>query len=346
MQATYTSFLLQFRHPFGVSSNIRRETPSVFLRLSSGGYTGYGEACLPAYLGETPEATRAFLEKTKPLLENLPERFDLMQVLEAVDRIGEGNNAAKAAVDIALHDLFGKMQNKSVAALYGYPRSGPVPTSFTIGIDKDEEVLARKIAEAADFPVLKIKAGTEDDRALIELVRKYTAKPLYVDVNQGWSDKYYVLEMIMWMKTQNVVLVEQPMPVAMQQDMAWVTARSPLPTIADESVKRLKDLELLNGEFTGVNIKLMKCTGIAEAVKMIAYCRSHKLSVLLGCMAESSCGSSAMAQLMGLADHIDLDAPLLYKNDPFRGIVYREGKVYVADQPGTSVQLLPGYTLF
>ena len=161
---------------------------------------------------------------------------------------------------------------------------------------------------------------------------------MYVDVNQGWTDKQMVLDMIFWLNEKNVMLVEQPMPVAMIDDMAWVTAQSPIPTIADESIKRFKDLANLKGSFSGINIKLMKSTGLTEAIEMARYAKQNKLKVLLGCMAESSCATSAMAQLMQFADYIDLDAPNLLKNDPFKGITYKNGNVYLNDLPGIGVE--------
>jgi len=341
MQLSYQPYTLQFKHPFGVSSNTRKETPSVFIKLEAGGKTGYGEACLPAYLGETVDGTIAFFEKARPLLQAISLPFSTADILNATDGLSAGNNAAKAAIDIALHDLAGKMSNKPFYETANIGKSLPMSTSFTIGIDSPDKI-AQKISEAADFPVLKIKAGTPDDKALITLIRQFTAKPLYVDVNQGWTNKHMVLDMSHWMHEQDVILLEQPMPAAMKEEMAWVTAQSPVPTIADESVKRLKDLEHLNGTFAGVNIKLMKCTGLHEALKMIAYCRENHLKVLLGCMAESSCATSAMAQLMKLADYIDLDAPQLYNNDPFSGISYKHGKVWLNDLPGIGAEPLAG----
>jgi len=341
MNLNYKPFFLAFKHPFGVSSNTRKETPTVFIELEAEGQKGYGEACLPAYLGETVEASLSFFEKARPLLEKTQASFEIPSVLTLIDHLEEGNNAAKAAIDLALHDLKGKLSGRSISQLYGFKKSEPRSTAFTIGIDK-EEILIQKIKEASEFSILKIKAGTEDDKKLISLIRKHTDKPLYIDVNQGWKDKQYVLEMIHWMKEQNVVLVEQPMPMAMKSEMTWVTEKSPIPIIADESVKRLTDLEKLEGSFSGVNIKLMKCTGIHEAMNMIAFCKKNNLIILLGCMAESSCGTSAMAHLMGFADYIDLDAPLLYKNDPFKGIRYENGRIYLNDRPGIGVEPISG----
>jgi L-alanine-DL-glutamate epimerase-like enolase superfamily enzyme len=337
MELIYKPFHLQFRHPFGVSSNTRKETLSIFIQLKTKSCTGYGEACLPAYLGESPEETSRFFEKAIPFLKNqVPDR-PVGELMQEAERLAPGSNAAKAALDIALNDLQGKLAGKPYYELAGIGKSSPMATSFTIGIDTPEK-LEQKIKEASDFSILKIKAGTGDDKQLIRLIRNYTDKPLYVDVNQGWKNKEEVLDMLHWLKDQGVILAEQPMPKEMKEEMRWVTQRSPLPTIADESVKRLKDLEQLNGSFSGINIKLMKCTGLSEALKMIALAREQGIKILLGCMAESSCGTSAMAQLMQLADYIDLDAPLLYTNDPFAGVSYKNGLVFLNNLPGIGAE--------
>lgn len=339
MNLEYKSYSLEFKHPFGVSSNTRTHTPSVIIRLEYEGIYGYGEACIPKYLGETVEDTLAFFEKAKLLLDKVRLSDGKEDVFEKIDRLSASNNAAKAAINISLNDLSGKLNNKPFYELMGAGKSSPAFTSATIGIDYPE-MIAVKIEEAKDFAILKIKAGTQDDKALIELIRRYTDKPLYVDVNQGWTNKEYVLEMLHWLNEKNVLLVEQPMPVNMIDEMAWVTERSPLATIADESVKRLKDLGKIKGVFNGVNIKLMKCAGLDEAMEMITYCKNNKLQIMLGCMAESSCATSAMAQLMQFADFVDLDAPNLIKNDPFRGISYRKGKVVLNDLPGIGAELV------
>lgn len=328
MKFKSVSYQLKFKHPFGVSSNVRLHTLSVFIQLQLDEYVGYGEACLPAYLGETEKETLDFFETIQPVLKSLDKHFDLQTILSAIHAGSFKHNAAKAAVDIALHDIYGKIRKQSVAQIYGFESKTDMPTSFTIGIDAEEKLI-QKIEEAKEFSVLKIKAGTKDDKKLIATIRKYTDKPLYVDVNQGWKDKNYVLEMIHWMKEQNVVLVEQPMPLAHKEDMRWVTERSPLLTIADESVKGFEDLIQMNGAFGGINMKLMKSGGISEAINMIQYCKQRGIKIMLGCMAESSCATSAMAQLLPFADFVDLDAPQLYTNDPFSGVRYKNGKILI-----------------
>ena len=343
MEFTCQPFLLEYKYPFGVSSNTRTHTQSVFTKISWEGFNGYGEACLPPYLGETLENTLALFEKAKPILKKQKYPCSIAEIIFEIDELDESCNAAKAAIDIALHDLKGKIENKSVRELYKLQKIENAFTACTIGI-AEEEKIKTKIEEAKDFTVLKIKAGTKDDKALINLIRKYTDKPLFVDVNQGWTDKHFALDMCSWFKEQGVVLVEQPLPINQLDDMAWLTSKNILPTIADENVKRLSDLKKIKGVFNGINIKLMKCTGIKEAFEMIELAKQFDLKIFLGCMAESSCGTSAMAQLMACADYIDLDAPHLLKNDPFTGLTYEGGKIILSHAPG--IGATPNVSLF
>jgi L-Ala-D/L-Glu epimerase len=338
MKLSIRPYSLDFKHPFGVSSNTRHNTISVFIRIEHNGIQGFGEACIPEYLGETVADTVAFLEQAASALGGEGSDFEPEKIIRRIDALSDGNNAAKAAIDIALHDFQGRMLDKPFYEIAGIGKSEPMSTSFTIGIDRESK-LEQKIIEASDFSVLKIKAGTSDDKRLIRQIRKLTTKPLYVDVNQGWRDRHHVINMISWMKEEGVILIEQPMPVKMNADMEWVKDRSPLPVIADESVKRLSDLDAVRNSFSGINIKLMKCTGLTEALQMITLARKLNMKILLGCMAESSCATAAMAQLMKLADYIDLDAPNLYKNDPFEGLTYRSGKVILNGLPGIGVRM-------
>jgi L-alanine-DL-glutamate epimerase-like enolase superfamily enzyme len=333
VKLTVKPYLLEFRHPFGVSSNRRTHTPTVFIRLEYNGFFGYGEACLPKYLGETTEDTSAFFEKAGKVLQEIGSPFPSQKITAEIEKITKVNNAAKAAIDTALMDLIGKINGKPFYDLLGFGKSEPAFTSCTIGID-DEKMIRQKIEEAKDFKILKIKAGTADDKKLLETIRRYTDKPLYVDVNQGWTDKNFVVEMIAWLKEQNVLLVEQPMPVNMVEEMAWVTEKSILPTMADEAAKRMVDIDKLVGVYSGINIKLMKSAGLMEAGNMIRHAKHVGLKIMLGCMAESSCASSAMAQYMKFADFIDLDAPNLIVNDPFKGVQYEQGKIVLNDLPG------------
>ncbi len=333
MEFSYHPHVLEYKFPFGVSSNTRTHTQSVFVKIEWDGFTGYGEACLPPYLGDTLEKTTELLDKAKRILKQQTYPCSIAEIILEIDELDDHANAAKAAIDIALHDLKGKIEKKSIQQLYRLNPVRSAKTACTIGIDI-EEVIKQKIEDASAFEVLKIKAGTNDDKALIKLIRKYTNKPLYVDVNQGWKSKEEALELMHFFKENNVVLIEQPMPVDRIDEMAFLTQQNILPVIADESVKRLSDLQNLNGAFNGINIKLMKCTGIKEAFEMIELAKELNLKIFLGCMAESSCATSAMAQFIGCADYIDLDAPYLLKNDPFEGVSYKNGEVVLADLPG------------
>jgi L-Ala-D/L-Glu epimerase len=339
MKFSIRPYVLEFKHAFGVSSNSRKTTPCIFIRISANGLHGYGEACLPAYLGETEERCLEFFRECEPVISRFADDQDTRVLLEEVLQLSYADNAAKAAVEMALCDLEGKRAGKPYFDLTGIGPSEPRLTSYTIGIDTAEK-LEEKIIEASDFSILKIKAGTHDDKTLIRQIRKHTYKPLYLDVNQGWKDRHQALDVISFMKEQGVILVEQPMPVSKWDDAAWLKEKSPLPLIADESVKRLTDLEKAKEAFHGINIKLMKCTGLAEARQMVDTARNYGMKVMLGCMAESSCAVSAMSQLLQFADYADLDAPMLYRNDPFRGVSYEAGKLIQPSGPGIGAEPL------
>lgn len=333
MVLTFHPYQLLFKHPFGVSGHLRTKTTSVFVKIEDEAYTGYGEACLPEYLGESEKETIQFLEKAKPILKGFDANYRMEEILKVIDALDEECNAAKASIDIALCDLFSKKANQPFNQWKGLEQKKQMPTSFTIGIDTEEKIL-QKINEAKEFQILKIKGGTKNDKALISFIRQHTNKPLYIDINQGWSNKMDALNMIEWLSDKNVLLIEQPLPKEQKEEMKWLTARSPIATFADESVKRLKDLEELEGAFTGINIKLMKCTGLIEAIKMIQFCKNNQIKIFLGCMAESSCATSAMAQLIAYADFVDLDAPQLYVNDPFNGASYSQGEIILKNMNG------------
>ncbi|MCH7723917.1 MAG: dipeptide epimerase, partial [Bacteroidetes bacterium] len=261
------------------------------------------------------------------------DTLDIEKVLNYINNIEDGNNAAKASVDIALHDLIGKLLNVPLYKYFGLTNPVNAYTSYTIGIDS-KEIIKTKIDEANDFKYLKIKLGAENDKEIIETIRSATNKPLYVDVNQGWEDKQEALEMIEWLFEKNVILIEQPLPKENIDDIAWLNEKSPLPIIADEAVKRLCDLEKVKDLYSGINIKLMKSTGLREALLMINKARDFGLKIMLGCMTETSCAVSAAAHLSSLANWIDLDGPLLISNDLFDGISYIEGEIKLNNLPG------------
>lgn len=338
MKLSYVPYLLEFKHPFGVSSNTRTHTPTVFVRLELDGIYGYGEACLPAYLGESVDDTVSFIQKMQALIKAFSSMEDLEGLRSLMDRNFMKNNAGKAAIDTAYLDLKSKLKGKTLHALFGLDWKSPIITSHTIGIDAEDK-MKEKIGEAEDFKILKVKLGTENDKKIIETLRKFTDKSLYVDANQGWKDLGFAVEMSHWLKEKNVLLIEQPLPVDRLEDMGRLTEKSPIPTIADESVKRLCDIERIEGIFSGINIKLMKSGGVSEALEMIRKAKENGMLVMLGCMAESTCATAAMSHLSSLADFVDLDAPTLIKNDPFYGINYRNGSILLEEGPGSGARL-------
>lgn len=334
---------LKLRHVFTVATYSRSTTPDVQVELDYDGLTGYGEASMPPYLQQelgTLESVTAFLAKAQKEIGRFDDPFRLEEILTHIDTLSPGDAAAKAAIDIALHDLVGKLLQAPWYKIWGLDREKAPSTTFTIGMDTPE-VVRQKTRECAEqFNILKVKLGRDNDKEMIRTIRSVTDLPIAVDANQGWKDRQYALDMIHWLKEQGIVMVEQPMPKEQLDDTAWVTQQSPLPIFADESVQRLKDVAGLKGAFSGINIKLMKCTGMREAWKMLTLARALDMKVMVGCMTETSCATSAAAQLSPAVDFADLDGNLLIANDRFRGMEVVKGKITLPDRPGIGVELL------
>jgi L-Ala-D/L-Glu epimerase len=334
MILTYRPYTLELKHVFTLATSSRTTTPVVLTEIEFNGIIGYGEASMPPYLGETYESVQSFLSKVH--LSTYENPFDLESILNDVDAIAPGNPAAKASIDIALHDLVGKLMNQPWYNIWGYDQNKTPFTSFTIGIDTPE-IVRQKTIEADEFKVLKVKLGRDTDKEIIESIRSVTNKPITGDVNQGWTNKERALEMLHWLKERGVIMVEQPMPKERIDDLAWLTDRSPLPIIGDEGVQRLADVKGVVGVYHGINIKLMKSTGMREAQKMLTLARSLGMKVMLGCMTETSCAISAASHLSPMVDWADLDGALLIKNDIFDGTKIINGKVTLMDRPGIGV---------
>lgn len=336
MKLTWHPYNLELKYPFTISNYSRTTTPVVLTQIEYDGCVGYGEASLPQYLGESQESVSRFLQQVD--LSQFKDPTQIDNILDYVDALAGGNTAAKASVDIALHDLVGKILNKSWVDIWGLDRSNTPNTTYTIGIDTDEIVRKKTQEVAPDFKILKVKLGSADDKNLIRVIRFVTDLPLAVDANQGWKDRVEALDMIHWLKEQGVILIEQPMEKTDLDNNAWLTTESPLPIFADESVQRLTDMERLKGVFSGINIKLMKCTGMHEAWEMINLAPSLGLDVMLGCMTETSCAISAAAQLSPAVSFADLDGALLIKNDCFKGAYIKQGKITLNNLPGIGVE--------
>ncbi len=340
MRLLHRPLLLDLKHPFRIALGTRTHTNAVGTEIHFNGRIGYGEAAMPPYYGETHATAATFLDVAAKTLQRKIYPFDIHEIMVEIDRLVPGNHAAKAAVDIALHDLWGKLENRPVWRLLGdaiLPDNMP-QTSFTIGMDTPE-VLRQKVSEAADFKILKIKLGSDHDREIVQTIRQVSDKPIYVDANQGWTDREAALDLIYWLAEQNVQLIEQPTPKTDLDAAAWLTARSPLPIFADESFQRLADLDQVANCFHGVNIKLMKCTGLSEGYRVVQAARARGLRLMIGCMTETSCGILAAAQLAPRCDFADLDGCWLIRNNPFDLPALVEGKIQLKEEPGLGLQL-------
>lgn len=328
---------LQLRHAFNLAKYQRTTTPDVQVEIEYDGITGYGEASMPPYLGESVDSVMSFLSRID--LSRFSSPFAMEEIHDYMDSLSDADRAAKAAVDIALHDLAGKIMGQPWYRIWGLDRDKTPCTSFTIGIDK-EDIVRQKVMEAAPYRILKVKMGLDNDKETVEIIRSMTDVPICVDANQGWTDRNEALEMCHWLAERNCLFVEQPLAIDRHDDTAWLRERSPLPLIADESLQRIGDVRRISEAFDGINIKLMKSTGMHEAYKMAVLARALDMKVMLGCMTETSCAVSAAAQLAPLADFADLDGNLLISNDRFDGMKIVDGKVTLSDAPGIGVTLL------
>lgn len=335
LKLSFRPYTLELKHVFTLANSSRTTTPVMLTEIQYGDLVGYGEASMPPYLGESHETATTFLSKVN--LGQFNDPFKLEEIIDYLDTIDTGNYAAKASVDIALHDLVGKLIGQPWYKIWGYDAEKTPFTSFTIGIDTPD-VVKTKVKEASEYKILKVKLGRDTDKEMIETIRSVTDVPICVDVNQGWKDKHFALDMIHWLKEKGIVFVEQPMDKQKLDDNAWLTQNSPLPTIGDESVQGLKDVIKAHGIYSGINIKLMKCGGMRNGNKMMGLADSLGLKVMIGCMTETSCAISAAAHLSPKALWADLDGALLISNDLYNGTKIVDGKVSISKLPGIGIE--------
>jgi len=335
MKISCKQFELELKHPFSISKFTRTSTPLMLLKIDYEGVFGYGEASMVPYMGESYETATAFLKQVD--LSSFKAPFNFEEIITYLDSIATGQPAIKAAIDIALNDINGKILNKPCYEIYGADLSKMPVTSYTIGIDTPE-VIREKLKDAAGFKVIKVKLGRDNDREIIETIRSMTDVPLYVDANQGWSDRLKAIDLIYWLHNQGVVLIEQPMDKTDFEGNAWLTERSPIPLLADEAVQRLADMDKLKGAYHGINVKLMKSCGMYEGHQMILKARSFGMKVLIGCMSETSCATLAAAALAPLCNWADLDGPWLTTNNPFTDPEFIDGKYVLNNQPGLGLK--------
>ena len=324
---------LYLKTPFKIS---RRETDPYREVISVEIDGGVGEASPAKFYGETAQSVISVIERLAPQLDrNLDHIHDVMNEIEV---FLDGNYAAKSAIDIALHDRLGKKLGVPLFKIWGLnPQKTPY-TSFTIGLD-EPAVMVKKVLQAEMYPILKVKLGTSKDFEIIQELRKVTDKPIYVDANTAWTPKEAV-DIINKLSELGVTLIEQPTKADDIDGLKYIREHTTLPIFADESVKRSSDIPKLVDSVDGINIKLVKCGGILEALRMIHVARAHGLLIMLGCMIESSLGITAAAHLTPLVDYVDLDGNLLISNDPYTGVLIDKGKLILPDRPGIGVNVI------
>lgn len=336
IELSWMPFDAKLNHPFTIANFTRTTTPIVLTQITWNGYTGYGEASMPPYLGENQASVMAFLKRVD--LSQFDSPFRIQDIMIYLDSLASNNTAAKASIDIALHDLVGKVMGQPWWKIWGFDSETTPDTSFTIGLASEEKV-KEKTREASLYNVIKVKLGRDEatDKMMINTIRSVTDAIICIDANQGWKDKHYALDMIHWLNERNVNMIEQPMSKYQLDETAWLTERSPLPIIADEACQRLTDVQHLKGAYHGINIKLMKCTGMREAREMISLAKALHMRIMIGCMTETSCAISAAAQLAPETEWADLDGNLLISNDQFDGMKIVNGKITLSDKPGIGI---------
>ncbi|MCE2394796.1 dipeptide epimerase [Candidatus Poribacteria bacterium] len=335
MNIQYQITDLKLVHPFKIARRAVDEFRQVISVEIDG---GLGEAAPARFYGETVETVQVAFDILDTGLDgDLDAIESVMSELESV--LGR-HYAAKSAIDMALHDRLGKKLGVPLYRLWGLDPKGAPLTTFTIGID-EPEIMQQKVREAETYPLLKVKLGTDRDLELIRALREVTDKPIYVDANTAWTPKEAVRK-IRELVPYGVELIEQPTKPDDLEGLKFVREHSELPIFADESVKRAADIPSLVGCVDGVNIKLVKCGGLLEAMRIIHIARAHGLQVMIGCMIESSLGITAAAHLTPLVDYADLDGHLLVANDPYRGVTLEKGKLILPDLPGIGVVPVEG----
>lgn len=338
MRINHYSFDLPFKYPFTISKGTKTVQPTFIAALEMMGFTGFGEA--PAILYYHIPVSRMVndLESKRIFIERFaftePERY-----WHYLHHLFPDNSFLVCALDMAAWDLFGKLRQKPLFALWGLDQQKTITTDYTIGIDSIEKMVS-KIKENP-WPIYKIKLGTDDDLHIMEELRKHTDSVFRVDVNGGWNLEQ-ALERIPVLKELGVEFIEQPLPKEDWTNMKILFEKSSLPIIADESCVQESDLIKCKGYFHGINIKLTKCSGITPARRMIVQARQMGMKLMLGSMNESSIGSAALAHLSPLVDWLDMDGPLLLSKDLASGIVFAGGKPVLNNSPGLGVEFNGG----
>ena len=307
---------LKLRNPFRLSYGVSEERQAYWIRLQDD--SGWGEGTIPPYYRVDASAMTDYWAQTAANPADLPD-----DPADFAAYVGSAGPApARCAVDLALYDRLGKRLGQPLYRLLGLPQPQPQPTSFTNAIDTPE-AMAHMAQQIASYPIIKIKLGSDDDRARLAAIR--AARPdarLRVDANAGWSraEAQTRLEELL---PFDLEMIEQPLAKEDIEGMGLLQATCPIPIVADESVQTLEDVErLARAGVHGINLKLMKIGGLTPALVLLRRAQELGLRIMLGCMIETSIGTTAMAHLAGTAEWLDLDAPMLISNDPFDGVQF------------------------
>ena len=339
MKLSHEIVTLHTKNPFVIARGGDTEYRVVRITVTANdGATGWGEAAPSKFYGETADTVVNVLPLLASAIEGMDD-WSLEAMEHALARTIRFNGSARAGVSAALHDLVAKRLGVPLYRLWGLDPAASPPTSFTIGIAPDEETLRARVADAEQYPVLKIKLGSSWDERIMRVVRELApTKVLRVDANAGWTPKS-TLRIVPLLQELGVEFVEQPLHPGDLDGLRFVRERSSLPIIADESCIVSGDIPKLAGVVDGINIKLAKCGGLREALRMVATARAHDMLVMAGCMIESSLGITAAAHFAPLLDCADYDGAALVRDDPYVGATIDGGQISLPDRPGLGVEL-------
>jgi L-Ala-D/L-Glu epimerase len=339
LNVSYRHYDLPLRHTFTIARGSMTVQPTFVVELYEDGHYGYGEATTNSYYNATAEQMAAAVDRVKPLLERSSARAPEELLCELAEELA-GESFPLSALDQAIHDLWGKLAGRPVYAMWGLSIDTVPASDYTIGIDSIDKMI-EKLEEMPGWPVYKIKLGTEHDLEIVRTLRDHTDARLRVDANCGWTAEQTV-DYSHELAQLNVEFIEQPLSADDHEGAARAYAGSALPLVADESCIGEQDVARCAGKFHGINIKLVKCGGLAPARRMAAQARQLGMSVMAGCMTESSVGISALAQLLPLLDYVDMDGAVLLAKDIASGVRVERGVCHYPKRNGTGVELLGG----
>ena len=339
MKLTLHPCHLPLEHMFTISRESKAIQPSMIVELTLDGISGFGEAPDDPYYGTSLDTLATALTRAEPILAD----YEFGSPSELWNRLHPALSDAPfalSALDIAVNDLFARLKNQPLYANWHLSWENTPPSSYTIGID-ELDVMIRKLNERPNWPVYKIKLGTNRDLEIIRELRNHTNATFRVDANCGWSAEETISNSKA-LAELGVEFIEQPLPrESDDSDHKRVFNESGLPIVADESCQTESDVERCHDMFHGINVKLCKCGGLTPAVRMLKKARSLDMKTMLGCMVESSVGISATAHLTPLLDYADLDGAVLIAKDPATGIRVDNGQINLTDPPGSGAQLRP-----